>query len=190
MVKNFTAGLGVGLTGTAAATREPVLVADVRKDPRYLSSLDAVRAELVVPMITRQRLVGVIDVQSTQLGAYSEYDRAILRLIATRVATAIDNARLYRQAERQNRTLKTLGRISQEFAAILELDDLLSKIASTIRNLINYDAFSILLLDESKKALRHKVSLRYDERVSIDNVPMGKGITGAAAQSREVDSSE
>ncbi len=185
VVKNFTANLGEGLVGVAAATREPVLVADVRRDMRYLNSLDAVRAELAVPMITRQKLVGVIDVQATQVGAYSEYDRAMLRLIATRVATAIDNARLYRQAERQNRTLKTLGRISQEFAAILELDDLLSKIASTIRNLINYDAFSILLLDEAKKVLRHKVSLRYDERVNIDHIPMGKGITGAAAQSRE-----
>lgn len=185
VVKNFAAGLGEGITGTAAALREPVLVTDVREDSRYLNSLDAVRAELAVPMITRQKLVGVIDVQSTRVGAYSEYDRAILRLIAARVATAIDNARLYRQAERQNRTLKTLGRISQEFAAILEIDDLLSKIASTIRNLINYDAFSILLLDESQNFLRHKVSLRYDERVNIDNVPMGKGITGAAAQSRE-----
>jgi len=185
VVKNFVAGLGEGITGTAAATREPVLVADVRQDPRYLNSLDAVRAELAVPMITRQKLVGIIDVQSTRLGAYNEYDRAMLRLIAARVATAIDNARLYRQAERQNRTLKTLGRISQEFTSILELEDLLNKIASTIRGLINYDAFSILLLDESQNFLRHKMSLRYDERVNIDNVPMGKGITGTAAQSRE-----
>ena len=185
VVKNFVAGLGEGLVGAAAASREPVLVGDVRQDPRYLNSLDAVRAELAVPMITRQKLVGIIDVQSTRPGAYNEYDRAMLRLIAARVATAIDNARLYRQAERQNRTLKTLGRISQEFAAILELDDLLSKIASTVRGLINYDAFSILLLDESQQFLRHKVSLRYDERVNIDNVPIGKGITGAAAQSRE-----
>ncbi len=185
VVKNFVAGLGEGITGTAAATREPVLVADVRQDPRYLNSLDAVRAELAVPMITRQKLVGIIDVQSTRVGAYNEYDRAMLRLIAARVATAIDNARLYRQAERQNRTLKTLGRISQEFTSILELEDLLNKIASTIRGLINYDAFSVLLLDESQNFLRHKMSLRYDERVNIDNVPMGKGITGTAAQSRE-----
>jgi len=185
VVKNLSIALGEGITGTAAALREPVLVTDVREDARYLNSLDAVRAELAVPMITRQKLVGIIDVQSTRLGAYSEYDRAMLRLIAARVATAIDNARLYRQAERQNRTLKTLGRISQEFAAILELEDLLSKISSTIRGLINYDAFSILLIDEAQTSLRHKFSIRYDERVNIDNVPLGKGITGASAQSRE-----
>jgi sigma-B regulation protein RsbU (phosphoserine phosphatase) len=185
IVKNLSIKLGEGITGAAAALREPVLVGDVRKDKRYLSTLDAVRAELAVPMITRQKLVGVIDVQSTRENAYSEYDRAMLRLVATRVATAIDNARLYRRADRQYRTLKTLGRISQEFAAILELEELLTKIAATMRDLINYDAFNILLLDETRTLLKHKFSLRYDQRVSIDNIPMGKGITGSAAQARE-----
>jgi phosphoserine phosphatase RsbU/P len=186
VVKSVRIKLGEGITGIAAATREPILVPDVRNDERYLNSLDAVRCELAVPMIARQRLVGVIDIQSTQAGAYNEYDRAMLRLIASRVASAIDNARLYRRAERQNRTLRTLGRISQEFAAILEIEELLAKIASTMRDLINYDAFSILLLDETGAYLKHKFSIRYDERVKLDNVPFGKGITGAAAQSREV----
>jgi sigma-B regulation protein RsbU (phosphoserine phosphatase) len=136
-------------------------------------------------MIARNMLVGVIDVQSTTPNAYSEYDRALLRLIGSRVAVAIDNARLYRRVERQNRTLRTLARISQEFASILELDDLLNKLATTMRQIINYDAFSILLVDEQHQVLRHRVSVRHDQRVNIDNIPLGKGITGAAAQSRE-----
>jgi sigma-B regulation protein RsbU (phosphoserine phosphatase) len=185
IVKNLRVKLGEGITGAAAASREPILVSDVRNDDRYLNSLDAVRSELAVPMIARQRLVGVIDIQSTKPGAYNEYDRAMLRLIASRVAVTIDNARLYRRVERQNRTLRTLGRISHEFAAILELEELLGKIASTMRDLINYDAFSILLVDEARTHLKHKFSIRYDERVKIDNIPLGKGITGAAAQSRE-----
>jgi sigma-B regulation protein RsbU (phosphoserine phosphatase) len=185
VVKNLKLALGEGITGAAAASQEAILVSDVRRDDRYLNSLDAVRAELAVPMINRGRLVGVIDVQSTQVGAYNEYDRAMLRLIASRVASAIDNARLYRRVERQNRTLRALGRISQEFAAILELEELLSKIASTMRDLISYDAFSILLVDETGTLLRHKFSIRYDERVKLDNIPIGKGLTGAAAQSRE-----
>ena len=185
IIRNLSVALGEGITGAAAASREPVLVKDVRADERYLSSVDAVRTELSVPMITRNKLVGVIDVQSTRDGAYGEHDSTMLQLIASRVATAIDNARLYRRAERQYRTLKTLGRISQEFTAILELNELLSKIASSVRTLINYDAFSILLVDEEQKALRHRFSIRYDQRVNIDNIPLGKGITGAAAESRE-----
>jgi len=186
VVRKLSIALGEGITGAAAAQREPILVRDVRVDPRYLNALDAVRSELAVPMLARNMLVGVIDVQSTRDNAYTEYDRALLRLIASRVASSIDNARLYRRVERQNRTLRTLARISHEFASILELDELLNKIAETVRSLINYDAFSILLKDEQQKVLRHRVSVRHDRRVKIDNVPLGKGLTGAAAESREV----
>ena len=186
VVRNLSIALGEGVTGTAAARREPVLVGDVRNDPRYLNSVDAVRTELAVPMTARGKLVGVIDLQSTRVNAYTEYDRALLRLIDGRVSIAIDNARLYRRAERQYRTLKTLANISREFSSILDLNELLSKIASTMRELINYDAFSILHVDHGAGLLRHLFSIRYDQRVNIDNVAMGKGITGAAAGSREV----
>jgi sigma-B regulation protein RsbU (phosphoserine phosphatase) len=186
LITNMALALGEGITGTAAARREPVLVGDVRSDPRYLNSVDAVRTELAVPMTARGKLVGVIDLQSTRVNAYSEYDRALLRLIAGRVSIAIENARLYRRSERQYRTLKTLANISREFSSILNLNQLLGKIASTMRELINYDAFSILLVDHDAKALRHRFSIRYDQRVNIDNIPLGKGITGAAAESREV----
>jgi phosphoserine phosphatase RsbU/P len=186
VVRHLSIAIGEGITGTAAANREPVLVGDVRADNRYLNTIDAVRTELAVPMTARGKLVGVIDLQSTRVNAYTEYDRALMRLIAARVSIAIDNARLYRRAERQNRTLKTLANISREFSSILDLNELLGKIASTMRDLINYDAFSILAVDHDAKALRHLFSIRYDQRVNIDNVPLGKGITGAAAESREV----
>src|ERR1039458_5664278 len=180
-----TAG-GEATPGPPAASREPVLVGDVRNDARYLNTVDAVRTELAVPMTARGKLVGVIDLQSTRVNAYTEYDRALMRLIAARVGTAIDNARLYRRVERQNRTLKTLSNISREFSSILDLNELLGKIASTMRDLMDYDAFSILSVDHQAKALKHLFSIRYDQRVNIDNVPLGKGLTGAAAESREV----
>ncbi|MBZ5726623.1 MAG: SpoIIE family protein phosphatase [Acidobacteriia bacterium] len=186
VVANLSVALGEGVTGAAALRREPVLVGDVRNDPRYLNTVDAVRTELAVPMTARGKLVGVIDLQSTRVNAYTEYDRALLRLIAGRVSIAIDNARLYRRVERQNRTLKTLANISREFSSILDLNELLSTIASTMRELIDYDAFSILLVDREASVLRHQFSIRYDKRVKTDNVPLGKGITGAAAESREV----
>jgi sigma-B regulation protein RsbU (phosphoserine phosphatase) len=182
VVRNLSIQLGEGITGVAAQKREAILVKDVRTDDRYLSAIDAVRTELAVPMLTRGRLVGVIDVQSTRLGAYQEDDRSMLRLLASRVATAIDNARLYRRAERQYRTLKTLRKISNEISSILELDELLSTVAASVRSLMSYDAFNILMVDEEQKALRHRFSIRYDQRVNTDNVPLGKGITGTAVE--------
>ncbi len=185
VVRSLVVPLNEGIVGAAASTRMPVLVDDVRTDPRYLNALDAVRSELAVPMMARGKLVGVLDVESTKLKAYDEQDRSLLRLIAARIAVSIDNASLYRRVDRQNRTLRTLAHLSQEFSSILDLDELLGKIAATIRALINYDAFSIFLVDAEKKVLRHRFSVRYDQRVNLDNIPLGKGITGAAAESRE-----
>jgi len=185
VVKNLVVPLGEGITGAVAATRQPLLVGDVRGDPRYLNALDAVRSELAVPMVARGKLVGVIDVQSTRLGAYSDYDRAMLGLIASRVASAIDNARLFRRVDRQNRTLRLLSHLSQEFSSILNLDELLSHIAEEVKGLIRYDAFSILLVDEAAQYLRHRFSIRLDQRLALDHVPLGRGITGAAWRTRE-----
>ena len=184
LVRGLVIALNEGVVGAAAQTREPVMVDDVHSDPRYLNALDAVRSELAVPMMARGRLVGVIDLQSTRLRAYSDHDRRLMRLIASRVAGSIENASLYRRVDRQNRTLRTLAQVSQEFSSILDLDELLGKIAASVRALIDYDAFSILLVDAEKQLLRHRFSVRYDRRVDLDNIPLGKGITGAAAESR------
>jgi len=186
VVEKLVIPLGEGLTGTAALSREPILAGDVRGDPRYLNAVDAVRTELAVPMVARGKLVGVIDIQSTRINAYGDHERSTLQLIASRVAAAIDNARLHRRVERQNRTLRTLARLSQEFSSILDLDELLGRIADAVRSLIRYDSYNILLVDEQKKLLRQRSSLRFDTRSSVDNIPIGKGITGAAVESREV----
>ncbi len=153
VVRNLILPLGEGITGLAASTHQPIMVGDVRSDPRYLTALDVVQSELAVPMVARGKLVGVIDLQSTRLNAYREADRALLQLIASRVGVSIDNARLYRRADRQNRTLKTLARLSQEFSSILDLDELLRTIAKTTHALVAFDAFSILLLDGERRVL-------------------------------------
>ncbi|MBL8231601.1 MAG: GAF domain-containing protein [Bryobacterales bacterium] len=185
IVRNLEIPLGEGLTGIAAETRQAILVNDVKSDPRYIPVLDAVRSEIAIPMIARGGLVGVIDMQSTRPNAYTLYDRSLLQLLASRVALAVENARLYRRLEGQNRQMRTLGAFSQEFSSILDLDELLRKVAENARQLVDYDAFNLLLADYERHVLRHRFSLRYDERVEIDNIPFGSGITGAALEGRE-----
>jgi sigma-B regulation protein RsbU (phosphoserine phosphatase) len=185
VVRSLVIPLQEGIVGAAAAARASVVVEDVRKDPRYLPALDAVRSEMAAPMLARGKLVGVIDVQSTQPKTYGDQERMLLSLIASRVAASVDNASLYRRVERQNRTMRTLAHLSQEFSSILDLDELLGKIAAATRALFHYHAFSVFLLDAEKRVLRHRFSVRYDQRVNLDNIPCGKGITGAAAESRE-----
>jgi phosphoserine phosphatase RsbU/P len=182
IVDNLIVGLGEGITGTSAQLRQPLLVEDVDRDPRYLNAMDAVRSEMAVPMMSRQQLVGVLDLQATTAKAFSEQDVALLQLIASRIATAIENARLYRRVDRQNRIRKTLAHLAHEFSSILDLDALLSKIADSVKGLINYDAFLILLVDEKGRRLVERFSRRYDEKVALGSLPLDSGLTGAAAR--------
>lgn len=187
--RDVTRGLVIpldeGITGVAASARMPIVVGDVKSDPRYLPVLDAVQSELAVPMTVGSRLVGVIDLQSVHRDAYTSEDSAMVQLIASRVASFLLRANLFRKLERQNRTLRTLASVAQEFSSKLDLDELLSTVAQRVREFINYDAFSILLHDPVLDVLRHRFSIRYDKRVKLNVIPMGKGITGASAVQRQ-----
>ncbi len=183
LVRTLSIKLGEGLAGAAAESRQPVNVGDVRSDERYLSALDAVRSELAVPMIARGRLVGVIDLESTRPNAYAKHDVALLSLIASRVASAVDNARLYKRVEQNHKTLKVLTQLTKEFSSILDLDTLLAKIAGGVRTLIQYDGFSVLLVDDGEQVLKHRFSLRFDQRKTED-IPLSRGVTGAAVRAR------
>ena len=183
LVRTLSIKLGEGLAGAAAESRQPVNVGDVHADERYLSALDAVRSELAVPMIARGRLVGVIDLESTRPDASAKRDVALLSLIASRVASAVDNARLYKRVEQNHKTLKVLTQLTKEFSSILDLDTLLQKIAGGVRTLIQYDGFSVLLVDEAGQVLKHRFSLRFDQRKTED-IPLSRGVTGAAVRAR------
>ena len=89
-----------GLTGTAAAERRPVRVDDVLTDTRYIRcdfGLDT-RSELVVPLMLQDRLIGVLDLASTQTNAFTAQNERMLSTLASYIAVALENARLYEEA--------------------------------------------------------------------------------------------
>jgi phosphoserine phosphatase RsbU/P len=87
--------LGEGLVGYAALHREAVLVSDVAQDPRYINIVPDVRSELAIPMLLKDRCIGVFDLESPELDAFTKRDVEILTLLASQAAVAIENARLY-----------------------------------------------------------------------------------------------
>ena len=182
--QNLMVNLNEGITGAAARDLRTVVVPDVRSDPRYIKLVEAVRSEIAVPLVARGKLVGVIDLQSRQLDAFGDRERSVLELIASRFSIAIDAARLYRATLRQNQTLRTLSEIAQEFSRLRPLDELLTEIASLIRTIIPYHSLSILLLEQDGQVLKHYFGVRYDERIQWDNVKLGAGIVGVAAETK------
>jgi len=185
LMRHLRVKVGEGITGAAAADRKTVIANDVTKDPRYLMAVDAVRSEIAVPLVARGKLVGVIDIQSPVPQAFGEYEQNMLELIASRFSLAIDGARLYRATLRQNRTLRTLSQIAQEFTQILDLEELLTKISLLVRELIPYDAFSIYLVEADRGLLKNYFGVRFHERTQWANLPLGQGIVGAVAESGE-----
>jgi phosphoserine phosphatase RsbU/P len=100
-----------GITGTAAAERRTIRVVDVRLDPRYVSCGEEVevRSELVVPLLLRDRLVGVLDLESTKPHAFSAEHERLLNILGSYIAVALENSRLFEDArENQTRLLNDL----------------------------------------------------------------------------------
>jgi phosphoserine phosphatase RsbU/P len=87
--------IGEGLVGYAALHKEPVRVADVSQDPRYINVVPDVRSELAIPMMLKDRCIGVLDLESPELDAFTKRDVEILTVLASQAAVAIENARLY-----------------------------------------------------------------------------------------------
>ena len=179
--------MGEGVTGLAAQRREAVLVGDVTTDPRYISAVPDVRSELAVPLIVKNKLIGVIDLESPQPDHFTEEHKRLLTLIASRMAVGIENARLYTRTTRQARTLLLLNEIARELTSILNLDELLKRIAELLSRLIDYQMFSILLVDATGEKLQHRFSLRFQENIHLKHdIPIGEGVVGYAVQHKEV----
>ncbi len=177
--------IGEGVIGEAAARRQPVLINDVRNTENYVSANDAVRSELAVPLIVKGRVIGVIDIESEEVGYFQEEQLRLLELTASRVAVAIENARLYTRVSRQAQTLAVLTEISRDISSILDLDELLERIGHLLRRLIDYQMFSILLLNERDQVLETQFAVRFGERfVPIERVPIGRGLVGTAMRTQ------
>jgi sigma-B regulation protein RsbU (phosphoserine phosphatase) len=178
--------VGEGVTGLAAQSRQTVLINDVRTDPRYIAGVPNVCAELAVPLITKNRVIGVIDLEAREPGYFTEEHSRLLTLIASRMAAVIENAQLYTRTTRQARILLLLNEISRELTSILNLDELMARIAELLRRLIDYQMFSILLLDSSGEKLQHRFSLRFQENIHLKHdVPLERGLVGSAVQSKQ-----
>jgi len=177
--------VGHGLVGAAVAESRPLLVNDVQADLRYVEAVPGSKAELVVPLRRKGRVIGALNLLSDRIGQFSENDEAMLRQFAAHVAVAIENARLFEHEREYTSTLETLTEVAREFGAILNLDELLRRIATLTRRVIDYRTFGILLLDEDTQELDMKVAVRYGDQVVAPRVKLGVGLVGYAALHKE-----
>jgi len=182
-VERLSIPMGQGVVGQVALTRQPVLLNDVRDSDVYLEVNAEVRSELAVPLVAKNRLIGVMDIESEQLNYFGPEQLRLLTLTASRIAQAIENARLYTRVSRQAQTLEVLNDISTELISILDLDPLLERVGQLLRRLIDYQMFSVLLLDEKGETLITRYAWRFGYTdAPLRQISVTSGLVGAAVR--------
>jgi sigma-B regulation protein RsbU (phosphoserine phosphatase) len=185
VARTLRLSVGQGLVGAAVAAGHPLLVNDVHADPRYVEAVPGSNSELVVPLRRKGRVIGALNLLSDTPGQFTEVDEAVLRQFGAHVAVAIENARLFEHEREYTSTLETLAEVSREFGSILDLDELLRRLASVTRRVVDYRTFGILLVNEETQELEMKTAVRYGDQSVPTHVKIGTGLVGYAALHKE-----
>ena len=149
----FKLCVGEGITGWVAQQGKPALVSDVRVDDRYIQIHDHTRSELAVPLEVNGSILGVINVDSDQLNAFSEIDLSLLSELASQAANVIRNAFLYERSRIRADLFESLIAVGQAINSAVDLDDALASIAREACNLMSARTSALQLLDESSDRL-------------------------------------
>jgi signal transduction protein with GAF and PtsI domain len=159
LIGRITIGLGEGITGWVARERTRVVIpSNASDDPRFkfFHNLpeDRYQAFVSVPVLTKQEVVGVINVQHKRPKRYRPDELALLTTIANQVGGAIENARLYAEMSRKALQVDTLSQVSETVASNRLIDDILQLIVTMTAQMMNSKICSIMLLDPSTGDLR------------------------------------
>ena len=177
-VRQFRIGLGEGLVGRVVSAQQTAVIGDVAGDPHYIEVVPGMVSTLAVPLVHKNKAIGALNVLSRQPDRYTDRDANILRQFATLAAGAIVNAHLFDQQKQDAAAFETLADIGREVAAVLDLDELLSRVAQLTRRLVDYRTFGILLLDEQRGELDIEVAVQYGEKVVLPKVAARRGPRG------------
>ena len=154
-----------GIVGRVLRSQEPELLLDVHVDPDYIAHIPGTRAKMCVPLIYRNRQIGILDLETPQPELFTQDAFDFVKLIAGRITLAIDNAQLYEVSQQQ------LKDMHQLYARVSELEqlktDMIRIAAHDLRNPLGQVlGFSELLLEDS-------ASLTEDQKEFIESIYRG-----------------
>ena len=180
VAENVRLQLGEGIVGTAVAEQRPLLIPDVQTEPRYKNLVPGMRTALVMPLVYKTRVIGALNILSRHANGFDETDMPLLGQFAAFVGVALEHARLFENERHTSDTFETLAEIGRELAAILDLDELLTRLGQLVKRVIDYQTFGVLLLDDDQR-LCVKASVAFGEACERRTFALTEGLVGYAA---------
>jgi GAF domain-containing protein/HAMP domain-containing protein len=183
--------LGVGsksIVGYVAGRGETLIVSDTTKDATYYANplLPDTRSEAAIPMKIGERIVGVLDVQSTYPNAFGDEDLQSLQVLADQLAVAVINTELFAETQEHLSQHRLLHHITTSAASGTTLEEALNSAVQGLQVTLGGDRVMILLVDRERKNLEVKSAIGYsDQDINAIRIPIGTGIAGWVAAHRQ-----
>src|SRR3990172_1637892 len=180
---------GEGLTSQILQAKTPLLLNQEAQFEGIARVGTKASSYLGVPIVAADEAIGVISVQSTtESGRFGEADQRLLGTLAANVGVAIQNARLYRDAQRQAGEMSALAEVSAEISAMLDLGSVLERIAERAQSLLTADTSAVFLAEEDGRVFRPFTALgSFADAVMSDTIQLGEGIIGDLAPRGEAE---
>jgi PAS domain S-box-containing protein len=173
-----------GLAGWVVRNRQPAMVPDTSLDERWLRRPDdaadqsGAKAALCVPLLARERLVGVLTLVHPEPGSYNKDHFSLMQAIATQSGIAVLNARLYAESQRQARVMTALAASAAAINASLRMDEVLQRILNETIQALQVETVALALVEPNWDLVFHAATGEHKEGIVGKRVHAGQGVVG------------
>lgn len=177
---------GLSMIGWCTAYGKPRIALDVGQEAVRFDNplLPETRSEMALPLMSRERVIGAMTVQSDRPAAFSPEDITVLQTVADQLATAIENANLYQETLHRQAQAWVLREVMLAAASTLDFDQILRRTIQTLRSALKVEFLAVILPDESGEFLRiHPSQMGYDFSVEEVRLPLDGSVCGLVFQS-------
>lgn len=174
--------------GQAAKSLNPLVVDDISTDANYHANplLPDTKSEVAIPLRLGERVLGVLDVQSSHAYTFTQENISILRILADQLAVAVVNTELFAEAQERLSQHRLLHHITTAAASSTTIEDALNSAVQGLQVTMGGDQISILLTDKEQKNLDVRAAIGYPNEESARlKIPFNVGITGWVAAQRQ-----
>ncbi len=180
--RSLELSLTQGITGWVALHGTPVIVGNVKNDPRYYCLRENICSEMAVPMETRGSIIGVVNVDSEKPDSFDENDLKLLTLMTNEATRVVNRLWLIRQLRTKAQQLESLVKTGQSLVSQRDLHKILIDILSESRRIMNCPICAIYLLTDDKKKIKVAAisgingEIDYNEELQLGESSVGVAI--------------